>query len=1085
MKARFIALAALVLGLASCQQEFNGVTPVGGEVDFQLQVDARELATRAGENGAADDQKSKNSAFGAIDYYQGTDWSQVDLRYTLEVYDADALDAAPVKDRQVVIVDEYQPVTFDLRLVPNRDYQFVVFADFVPEGSTATVEGETLVGHNTKLGLHHIINGTLQNIEINGDAINDESTDAYFYSDVIRVENSNAKSIVLKRPYGKVRVIATDLHELNLNVEPASVVVAYTAKHPQTFNAVTGEIGATENVEYTLSANYNQGVCKESLAGHYYNAGYDEYKEENLFENANDEVRHKYMTLFTDYILAEDEQTAIHFTMTVKDRDKETIKTTEFNTDIPVQRNHLTTVIGNVLTTATEINVTIDDNFENYYEIETVFVSSAREFQLALDAYKNGQVILFDGNIEGNVVINQKVDVHYLIEGNGYNYDGTIEINGDARQADPDSVTLRNINFKTAKEGINVIDSNENKKYGKNYNYAHNITIEDCTFELGEGSVAVKMRQSKNVVIKNCKMNAGHSFAQFYGVNGVTVSEVKAENIKNGISFGTSTNAVVKASTFDVEGYGFRGEPGGDLLVDSTKITADKPVIVRKLTAGNYDLTINGTELNSLMGYQVIFTNGDDEGALVEPQGTFNFNADAEYLVFPGDVKIAYDAFSLQAAIDAAAKGETIYVAGKCNCEGIFLINKDINIKGYAAGATITGKVGIIAGSDNTTFENIKFVVNGDTEKGAPNSQTNKNGIVVVYASAVGFENCSFEGMTEAVYAIYNKDNNAEERITVEGCTFNGNRAIRTRANVVVDGCTFVGNTKPIVDVLGFGATDVEGYVQFTNNVAKVDAPVAGVMLKVGNHEFRHVVFNVGENHEDINSIWRDAAHTHANLANFTREFTNEVKIINYDAKETYQVATANQLQLLLDDDVNVLNVEVTEKIDYVGNGFEINRDATIDFKNNVLNAGSTATSYWYALQINNGAVTIKNANFTRAGIFAGENANVVFENGTINHKPERTSRYIFCAKSGATITVKDGTFKNDRAKNSFFWADAATIVVEGGNFGGVASNNKVVTTNGGQVIIYGGTFNFDPTAWVAEGYQAVKSGSTWTVSAL
>ncbi len=642
MKARFIALAALVLGLASCQQEFNGVTPVGGEVDFQLQVDARELATRAGDS-VENPQNSKNSAFGAIDYYQGTDWSQVDLRYSLEVYDADALDKAPVKDRMVVIVDEYQPVTFDLRLVPNRNYRFVVFADFVDEGAQLTENNEALVDYQTDLGLHHVINGTLQNITIKDDAINNESTDAYFFSGDFRVENSKGESIVLKRPYAKVRVIATDLHELNLNVEPTSVVVAYTAKHPQTFNAVTGKIGTTEeNVEYTLSANYNQGVRKEELANHYYNAGYDEYTAENMFVNANGDVRHKYMTLFTDYILAEDQQTAIHFTMTVKDGE-ETIKTTDFNTDIPVERNHLTTVIGNVLTTATEINVTIDDNFENYYEIETVFVSSAREFQEALDAYENGQVILFDGNIEGNVVINQKVDVHYLIEGNGYYYDGTIEINGDARQADSDSVTLRNINFKTEKEGINVIDANENKAYGNNYNYAHNITIEDCTFELGEGSVAVKMRQSKNVVIKNCEMTDGHSFAQFYGVNGVTVSEVKVENVKNGISFGTSTNAVVKASTFDVEGYGFRGEPGGDLLVDSTKITAGKPVIVRKLTAGNYDLTINSTELNSLMGYQVIFTNGDDEGALVEPQGTFNFNADAEYLVFPDDTVMGGD----------------------------------------------------------------------------------------------------------------------------------------------------------------------------------------------------------------------------------------------------------------------------------------------------------------------------------------------------------------------------------------------------------------------------------------------------------
>ncbi len=1071
-----------MLGMASCQQDVELDNPVvGGEVDFQLSVAAPELGTTRADLDD-DGRNAHNSAYGAIDYLSDAEWNEVDLRYSLEVYDVadDYTNAVPVKDRMVKVVDKYEPVKFDLRLVPNRNYHFVVFADFVPQGATENTNIET----QRDLGLRHSIGENLGQISIKYDAINDELTDAYFATEDIVIRNSAAQDIELKRPYGKVRVIATDLAELNTNVDPQSVTVVYDACHPKAFNAVTGDIAGvyeTETYSYTYAELFKD-VAEGGLNAHYYTAGYDAMKAE---PTDNGVVRHTHMTLFTDYILAENEQSSIHFTMTVNDKSGQEIKTTHFNTDIPVQRNYLTTIVGNVLTTATEINVTIDDNFNGFHNINAVLVSSARELQEAIDNYTNDQTIIFEADIEGNVVINQKVDKHYVIDGNYYKYDGVIEINGDARQADDDSVLLRNINFETEKEGINVIDANENKKYGKNYNYAHNITVENCTFELGEGSVAVKMRQSKNVVIKNCEMTDGHSFAQFYGVNGVTVSEVMVEDANNGISFGTSTNCVVEESTFDVEGYGFRGEPGGDLLVNSTEITADKPVIVRKLTAGNYDLTIYNTELVSNMGYQVIFTNGDDEDAPVVPQGDFNFETDAEYLVFPGDVKIAYDAFSLQAAIDAAAKGETIYVAGKCNCEGIFLINNDINIEGFAAGATITGKVGIIAGSDITNFKNIKFVVNKDTEKGAPNGQTNKNGIVVVYASAVGFENCSFEGMTEAVYAIYNKDNNAEERITVENCKFNGNRAIRTRANVVVDGCKFVGNTKPIVDVLGFGAADVNGYVQFTNNVADVEAPVAGVMLKVANHEFRHVVFEVGENHEDINSIWRDAAHSHANLANFTREFTNEVKIINYDAEETYQVATANQLQLLLDDDKNVLNIEVTDKINYVGEGFEINRDATINFNNNVLNAGSTATSYWYALEIFNGDVTIQNANFTRAGVFAGENANVVFENGIIDHKPERTSRYIFCARYGATITVKDGTFKNDRAKNSFFWADAATIVVEGGNFGGAASNNKVVTTNGGQVIINGGTFNFDPTAWLGEGRQAVKSGSTWTVTAM
>ena len=806
MRARFFAIAALVLGLASCQKDFAPEANLGGEVDYRFSVSAPELAkTRAGENGA-DENNAKDSAFGAIDYFQGADWSKVDLRYTLEIYDADENGdlkngvATIVKDRQAIVVDEYKAVTFETRLAPKRNYRFVVFADFVENGAaTAWTEAQKL----TADGLNHSFAQSLTNITLINEKINDEAADAYFaYKHVVPSNNThNTDAMTLTRPYGKVRVVATDLAELNLNVKPGSVVVYYNAYNANNFNAVTGAIaGEYETKEF--SYNYvNEGIV--------YTEGYDALQ--------NEKNRNTHMTLFTDYILATDAQSSIHFDILVNDTDNGEIKYTSFNTEIPVQRNHLTTIIGNVLTTATEVEVTINDNF------------------------------------------------------------------------------------------------------------------------FGE---------------------------------------------------------------------------------------------------------------------------------------------------FTKELKIAYNAKTLQQYIDEANPGDTIYVGEDCNCEGIFLINKDINIEGWGANATITGKVGIIAGSDNTNFKNIKFVVNDETEKGAPNGQTNKNGIVVIYASAVGFENCVFEGMTEGIYAIYNKDNNAQERVTVKNCEFYGNRAIRTRANVVVDGCTFEGNTKPAVDVLGFGAADVEGYVQFTNNYST--ANVAGVMLKVGNHEFRHVVFNVGGNAEAaINSIWRDQSYTHANLANFSREFTNEVKIINYNEVEPESVSAAAHLQMLLDnDELGEANITVLEDISYVGKGFEVNRDAVIDFDNKVLNAGSTAQSLWYAIQVYGKNLEVKNANFTRAGISASKGANVVFHNGTINHNPERTGRYIFYASGENTvITIKDGKFKNNNKKNKFFWAAAnATIIVEGGEFYGTASNTPVYLSDNGKVVITGGTFNFDPTAYVAEGYIVKKSGSNWVV---
>ena len=363
MKARFLALAALVLGLASCQNDPEIVNPVvGGEVDFQLAVSATELGTRADE----DEFSGHNSAYGAIDYLSDAEWDNVDLRYSLEVYDADNF-TTPVKDRQVKILDKYEPVAFDLRLVPGRPYRFVVFADFIKNGAA---EGKTeSINDQADLGLHHIIGTTLGDITIKDDGINNECTDAYFAVEDITISNSAAQNMELKRPYGKLRVIATDLAELNINVDPAAVVVTYDAFHPNAFNAVTGAIGGEYVTENYVSV-YNEGVCKLNLANHFYTEDYDNKKA----TNKDGVQRHTHMTLFTDYILANEQQAPIHFTMNVYQTATKNgeeyvfsnpIKETHFNTEIPVQRNHLTTIVGNVLTTATEINVTIDDNFSN------------------------------------------------------------------------------------------------------------------------------------------------------------------------------------------------------------------------------------------------------------------------------------------------------------------------------------------------------------------------------------------------------------------------------------------------------------------------------------------------------------------------------------------------------------------------------------------------------------------------------------------------------------------------------------------------------------------------------------------------
>ena len=361
MKFRLFILLALVLGIVSCQKGNEVGTLVKGEVSVQLAVNAGGVdATRAGKDGASDTLAYRNSALGAIDYLQATDWTDADLRYTLEVYDVDESGVygdsfEPIKDRQVMIVDSYEPVVFALRLAPGRDYHFVVFADFVEEGSAEMDDKEKLLLGD---GLHHRIGETLKDISVIEDAINDETTDAYFATKDLNISNSSIQDIVLKRPYGKVRVIATDLADVNINIDPKSVKVTYTAEHPNKFNALTGAID-TESTVLTYEAEYVDDV-RTNMDNHLYNHGYEQLI--SISENGN--PYHSHMTLFTDYILADEEQQhPIHFTMEVFDESNRIIKETQFTTDIPVQRNRLTTIIGNVLTTATTVDIVIDDNF--------------------------------------------------------------------------------------------------------------------------------------------------------------------------------------------------------------------------------------------------------------------------------------------------------------------------------------------------------------------------------------------------------------------------------------------------------------------------------------------------------------------------------------------------------------------------------------------------------------------------------------------------------------------------------------------------------------------------------------------------
>ena len=106
-------------------------------------------------------------------------------------------------------------------------------------------------------------------------------------------------------------------------------------------------------------------------------------------------------------------------------------------------------------------------------------------------------------------------------------------------------------------------------------------------------------------------------------------------------------------------------------------------------------------------------------------------------------------------------------------------------------------------------------------------------------------------------------------------------------------------------------------------------------------------------------------------------------------------------------------------------------------------------------------------------------NATVIIEDGSYAGK-----NAIAVSNSGGNVTVNGGTFVGDIYFSKAGTTANKTITINGGNFTRNSTNDELfVNTNKGKLTIYGGTFDADPSAYVADGYEAVYNGDgTWTV---
>lgn len=171
--------------------------------------------------------------------------------------------------------------------------------------------------------------------------------------------------------------------------------------------------------------------------------------------------------------------------------------------------------------------------------------------------------------------------------------------------------------------------------------------------------------------------------------------------------------------------------------------------------------------------------------------------------------------------------------------------------------------------------------------------------------------------------------------------------------------------------------------------------------------------------------------------------------------------------------------------------GAYIQNNGNATFTNVTVNAG-TPTDY-SNISTAGSETTYNNVEITSGGggIGATNGAKVVFNSGSVAVNSTSTSgRYnIYAVGNDTEVIINGGEFSFSSSlnqKRAYIFAGAgATVYVNGGTFGPASTRSGYTTgiLGDGTVIITGGTFGFDPSNWVAEGYQAVETNGVWTVS--
>ncbi|MBR3831070.1 MAG: hypothetical protein IKJ52_07435 [Muribaculaceae bacterium] len=687
---KFFAFLAAGLFLTACSDDV-AAPQVGQEQEVTLSFQLPEaIASRAANGGT-------NSALGGASNCSGEVTFTAALYYNgKEVWRDDATAAIPNANASV---------TFKPTLVLGENYELVAYAQ-----------------------MDGVITDLTKQVEAN--AINDETVDAYYVSTTIKAETT--MSATLKRATGKLRIIAEDFAaaEKQLGKTIEKVAVTYKQAQPTEFNPTTGN-WATEASEVTFS---------EVVT---------DYTSEGDAK-----------TLLVDYIPATATGEIINIDkVVVTFSDGTTFEKSLATLDVPVKRNYLTTLTGNFFLGEMDLKIEIDDAFEGEeeinYELAAAFANGG-VYTLEEDVNIDETLILAEGkslvlNLNGKklTVNNESVE---LEKGDAIIAYGNLVINGEGGSVTGNTraVWARGHNSKVTinggtyvgatKDATEVIYASGNGVIDINAGTFEAKTLDNVSFASPQYAVLNLYGNGKD----GCDINVyGGTFVNFDPANNVSENPTAGFHNGNFVAEGyesvkvgdnvfevcVAPKAVDGVVTLNADASVIKSIvlTGASLQGNNNTIAVSKNVATNYIVNGTGDVTVSNVAIE---GNNVYWGEKSTR---------------ALYFTKPGS-NITIDNVTVKNV------GYALNINASVNTEENNLVVKNSSLQGWVSyGDAI----------DNASFSNVEFSISNYFEAGSV-----FNGGIRPYCETV-FENCKFEkGYTVSF--------SQGKAMTFKGCTVDG-----------------------------------------------------------------------------------------------------------------------------------------------------------------------------------------------------------------------------------------------------------------------------------------------------------------------